>query len=200
MSAERRLESGAVALATRTAPPVQSFPNAGSWDRSTTPVGSVTPFTYLLSMRVGCLLFLLPFVEVALLIQVGRWIGAWEVVGWVMGMVVLGIVIARWQGARAMAGIRSEVARGGVPSHSVVDSVSIHFGCLCLAVPGFLTDIAGFLLLLPFSRRHLYCWIQGAILASATKGGVRIVTWGRGRSRPSSGDSDPPPRPGEIIQ
>jgi len=153
-------------------------------------------------MRFGCLLFLLPFVEVALLIRVGQWIGAWEVVGWVFGTAILGIVIARGQKARAMAGIRSELARGGIPSHAVVDSVAILFGCLCLVVPGFLTDLAGILLLLPPTRRHLYRWIQGVILASATRGGVRVVTWGRGRVGPSNRPEDdpPPPRPGEIIQ
>jgi UPF0716 family protein affecting phage T7 exclusion len=67
-------------------------------------------------------------------------------------------------------------------------------------VPGLLTDAAGFLLLLPLSRRHLYRWIRGAILVGATKGGARIVTWGRGRGGPSSPDGEPPPRPGEIIQ
>lgn len=151
-------------------------------------------------MRFGCLLFLLPFVEVALLIQVGRWVGAWEVVGWLVGMVILGIVVARRQGAMVMSGIRSEIAQGGIPSRSVLDSAAILIGCICLIVPGLLTDLAGFLLFLPFTRRHLHLWIKGAVLAGATRGGVRIVSWGTRGDGPPSRDSDPPPRPGEIIQ
>jgi UPF0716 protein FxsA len=151
-------------------------------------------------MRVGCLLFLLPFVEVALLVQVGQRIGAWEVVGWVVATALVGIGVARWQGARAIEGIRGEVARGGIPSRPLVDSAAILLGCLCLVVPGLLTDLAGIFLLLPPTRRHLHRWIQGAILSGAARGGVRIVRWGKGARGPSEVEDDPPSRPGEIIQ
>lgn len=102
--------------------------------------------------RLLALFILLPLVELALLIQVGRWIG----LGWTLAIVVvtglLGAALARRQGLRAWLAIQAELREGRMPGGALVDGLLILIGGIVLLTPGLLTDLFGFLLLVPASR------------------------------------------------
>lgn len=106
-------------------------------------------------LRVLALFVLLPLVELALLIQVGRAIG----VGWTLAIVVatgfLGATLARRQGLRAWLAIRAELQNGRMPAGALLDGLLILVGGIVLLTPGILTDLAGFALLLPGTRSLL---------------------------------------------
>ena len=105
--------------------------------------------------RLLALFILLPLAELALLLQVGRWIG----LGWTLAIVVatgfLGAALARRQGLRAWLAIQAELRAGRMPGGSLVDGLLILIGGIVLLTPGLLTDLAGFLLLIPGSRALL---------------------------------------------
>ena len=105
--------------------------------------------------RLLALFILLPLVELALLLQVGRWIG----LGWTLAIVVvtgfLGATLARRQGLRAWLAIQAELRAGRMPGGTLVDGLLILIGGIVLLTPGLLTDLAGFLLLIPGSRSVL---------------------------------------------
>lgn len=106
-------------------------------------------------LRILALFVILPLVELALLIQVGRLIG----LGWTLALVVttgfLGATLARRQGLRAWLAIRSELQNGRAPGSAMVDGLLILIGGIVLLTPGILTDLAGFALLVPQTRNVL---------------------------------------------
>lgn len=103
-------------------------------------------------LRILALFVLLPLVELALLLQVGRLIG----LGWTLALVIatgfLGATLARRQGLRAWLAIQVELQRGRMPGGALVDGLLILIGGIVLLTPGILTDLAGFALLIPGTR------------------------------------------------
>lgn len=106
-------------------------------------------------LRLVTLFVLLPLVELAILIQVGQWIG----LAWTLAIVVatgfLGATLARRQGLRTWLAIQAELRQGQVPAGAVVDGFLILIGGVVLLTPGILTDLAGFALLVPTTRNTL---------------------------------------------
>lgn len=170
--------------------------------------------------RLGCLFIVVPILELALLIQLGQWVGVAPTVLLVAVTGLGGALLARTQGVRTLASVQLELARGRLPARSLMDGASILVGGAFLMTPGILTDVAGFALLVPPTRRLIQGWIL-ARLGRALKRGTLRVTWmgmerfggrpgphgnegedpGAGAGPDGDGGADgPPPRPGEIIQ
>ncbi len=102
--------------------------------------------------RLLALFVLLPLVELAILIQVGEWIGLFWTLALVVGTGILGATLARRQGFRAWLAIQSELRNGRMPAREMLDGLLILIGGIVLLTPGILTDLAGFALLLPPTR------------------------------------------------
>lgn len=121
-------------------------------------------------IRLLMLFVLLPLVELALLIQVGQWIGLF----WTLALVVVtgfvGATLARRQGVRAWSAIRAELAGGRVPGAALVDGLLILIGGIVLLTPGILTDLAGFALLVPFTRNALKQTLRGRFQRAVERG------------------------------
>src|SRR5262249_35992693 len=102
-------------------------------------------------MKLGLLfVFLaLPLLELALMIKVGQWIGFWDTVLLLAAMALAGGLILREQGLAALTRALAAVRDGRPPIEPVVDSMFLMLAGMLLLVPGFLTDIAGLLLLIP---------------------------------------------------
>jgi len=145
--------------------------------------------------RLALLFVVVPLVELALLIQVGRWTGLWTTVALVFLTGIVGAGLARAEGLRTIWALRRDLERGALPGRAIQDGLAILVGGALLLTPGFLTDVVGFALLLPFSRR----WIQGLarrrLKAMIEDGSVRVVTssdlfGGRARGFPDGGGRD----------
>ncbi len=100
-----------------------------------------------------------PLVELAILLQVAQVIGLVPTIALVVTTGVAGAALARHQGLRAFLAVQQELASGRLPGRALLDGLSILVGGAFLLTPGILTDIAGFSLLLPLSRR----WLQGVV-------------------------------------
>jgi UPF0716 protein FxsA len=103
-------------------------------------------------IKLLALFIVLPLVELALLIQIGRWIG----LVWTLVIVVvtgfLGAALARRHGLRAWIAIRDELRAGRMPAGALADGLLILIGGIVLLTPGLLTDAFGFAMLLPVTR------------------------------------------------
>lgn len=110
---------------------------------------------------VPLLLFLaFPLLEIAVLIQVGQWIGFWPTLGLLVLAATAGMLVIRQQGVSMLGRMFDSVSRGQLAITAMVDSYAVIVaGCL-LIVPGFLTDALGLALLVPPLRR----WLVGAVL------------------------------------
>ncbi|MCX7570677.1 membrane protein FxsA [Tumebacillus sp. DT12] len=103
--------------------------------------------------RILLILFIvIPALEVFTLIQVGQVIGGWPTFFLIVGISFLGAYLVKQQGMRTLAQVRHELASGMIPGESLLDGACILVGGTLLLTPGFLTDMAGFVLLLPFVR------------------------------------------------
>jgi UPF0716 protein FxsA len=96
-----------------------------------------------------------PIIEIAVLIQVGGWIGLWPTLGLIILTAVLGSIELRAQGLATVSKLRQQLDAGEMPAQTLFDGVCLLFAGALLLTPGFVTDVTGFLLLLPPFRRSL---------------------------------------------
>jgi UPF0716 protein FxsA len=93
-----------------------------------------------------------PIVELAVILQVGDLIGFWPTLALLVADSILGSVLMRSQGRAAWRRFNEALAAGRPPAREVLDGVLVVFGGALLLTPGFVTDVAGLLLLLPPTR------------------------------------------------
>ncbi|HQP12483.1 MAG TPA: FxsA family protein [Candidatus Omnitrophota bacterium] len=98
------------------------------------------------------LLIIVPAVELYLLIKVGGLIGATNTIFLIIVTGALGASLARAQGFVVLRRIQDSLNAGRMPTDDMVNGVMILIGGLLLLTPGILSDILGFLLLIPFTR------------------------------------------------
>ena len=107
-------------------------------------------------MRAFFFLFLLfPFIELAVLIKVGGAIGVLPTLLLLVAAAVLGSLLMRVAGLATALRAREELARGEVPEGEMLEGMMIALGGGLLLLPGFISDVFGLVLLLPFTRRLL---------------------------------------------
>ena len=105
--------------------------------------------------RLILLFILVPAVELALLIEVGRHLGTLPTLALVATTGVVGAFLARRQGLAVLARAQEQMRLGQVPAGSIADGVMILVAAALLMTPGILTDGFGFLLLFPPFRAFL---------------------------------------------
>jgi UPF0716 protein FxsA len=104
-------------------------------------------------LKLALLFILLPLVELAILVEIGRWIGTIPTVALVIATGAGGAWLARREGLGVLRRIQADLGAGRLPGPALVDGAIILFAGAVLITPGVLTDIAGFLCLVPATRR-----------------------------------------------
>jgi len=102
----------------------------------------------------------IPFIEVSLLIKLGSVIGFWPTLFIQLGTGILGATLARVQGFFVWQKITRETQLGRVPTEEMLNGVLILIAGLVLMTPGLLTDLFGFLLLIPGTRNAFKRWLR----------------------------------------
>ena len=143
------------------------------------------------------LFIVVPLLELYVILQVGQAIGVLPTIAILIADSVLGSVLMRSQGRLAWRRFNLAIAEGRVPAQEAIDGVLVVFGGALLLTPGFVTDVLGALLLLPFTRplvrRLLVRRFASRMVTSATMRGRA----GRGESWDVDGTAtevDPRPR------
>lgn len=120
------------------------------------------PFKILLAF-----FFLIPLIEIYLLIQVGSWLGPLMTVFLVVFTAVVGAFLLRQQGFATLERVRQTMARGELPAIELLEGAMLLFGGALLLTPGFFTDTIGFVCLVPFLRQRVIAWaIQKGVVTS----------------------------------
>lgn len=113
-------------------------------------------------------LVVVPLVELYFLIQVGQVIGPLWTVALLLLVSALGSWLLRREGARAWRQFRGALQSGRVPAVEVVDGALVVFGGALLLTPGFVTDLAGLLCILPPSRAVVNRLVRARFTGLAT--------------------------------
>lgn len=145
--------------------------------------------------RLMAVFVIVPLVELALLLQVGQRIGLGPTVALVVATGIGGAALARQQGLRALRAVQEDLAAGRLPGDALVDGLAVLVGGALLLTPGILTDLAGFSLVLPFSRRWLRSRIRRLLEGRVRAGQVQFSVFGPGGTA-RTGRADVGTRPG----
>src|SRR5690625_4748230 len=98
-------------------------------------------------------ILIIPIIEIMIFVLVGNHFGVWWVLGLIALTAVVGIFLARHQGLENWRRAQESMHYGEYPAQYIVDGLCILVGAILLITPGFLTDILGFILLIPWTRR-----------------------------------------------
>ena len=111
---------------------------------------------------------LIPLVEIYLLIKLGQNFGAITSILLVIFTGILGAYLARMEGLRTLFRIQETLREGRMPGEELLDALLIAIAGLVLITPGFITDVAGFLLLFPFTRMLAKNWLKERMRGKTT--------------------------------
>tara|TARA_Y100000590_G_scaffold295224_1_gene332828 strand:+ start:1724 stop:2158 length:435 start_codon:yes stop_codon:yes gene_type:complete len=95
----------------------------------------------------------IPLIEIYLMIKVGGVIGAFNTIFLIFFTALTGIYFAKLQGLSALRSGISQLIKNELPIYEIISGAALAFAALLLIIPGFLTDIVGFLLILPITRK-----------------------------------------------
>ncbi len=110
--------------------------------------------------RLFLLFALVPVAEIYVLVSVGGVIGVLPTIALVLSTALAGAYLARQQGMATLLRIRENLAQGFMPAEELLDGLLIFLAGMVLLTPGFLTDIAGLLMLLPVTRDMFKRWLR----------------------------------------
>ena len=103
---------------------------------------------------------IIPVLEIYILIKLGTFLGALNTVIVVILTGILGAYLARLEGLHTMAKVREGLGRGEMPAEGMLDALLILVAGIVLLTPGFLTDMAGLLMLIPQTRLVFKRWLR----------------------------------------
>ena len=127
-------------------------------------------------MRFGWLaaaLLVMPIIEIAVIVQVGSWIGVLPTVALLLFESLVGAYVLKREGRRAWVTLRETLANGVMPDVALLDAALVLIGGTLLLTPGFVTDIVGFACVLPFSRPAIRRLVTRLILRQI--GSTRLI-------------------------
>ena len=100
-------------------------------------------------------IILIPIIEIYLFIKIGSQIGAFNTISLIFITAIVGIIYARYEGLNTLKSGISQIIKNELPSYEIISGAAIAFAALLLIIPGFATDLFGFILIFPLTRRIL---------------------------------------------
>ena len=101
-------------------------------------------------------IILVPIVEIYLFIMIGNQIGAFNTISLIFITAIIGVVYARYEGLNTLKSGFSQLFKNELPAYEMISGAAIAFAALLLIIPGFVTDVLGFLLIFPISRKFIF--------------------------------------------
>lgn len=115
---------------------------------------------------------IVPIIELYVLIEAGRQIGVAPTIGMILLTGIAGAFLARTQGFNLINKIQTELNQGRIPTEELLDGAIILAGSLLLLTPGFCTDLFGFTLLTPVTRKYVKVWLKKWLEQKAQSGEI----------------------------
>ena len=100
-------------------------------------------------------IILIPILEIYLFIKIGSQIGALTTILFIFITAIVGIYYAKYEGLNTLKSGFIQLSRRETPAYEIISGAAIAIAALLLIIPGFATDILGFLLVFPFTRKLL---------------------------------------------
>ena len=101
-------------------------------------------------------LILIPIIEIYFFIKIGSQIGAFSTILLIFITAIIGVFYARYEGLNTLKSGFSQLVKNEVPAYEIFSGAAIAFSALLLIIPGFATDILGFLIIFPITRKLIF--------------------------------------------
>ena len=101
-------------------------------------------------------IILIPVIEIYLLIKIGSQIGAITTILLIFTTAIVGIYYAKYEGLNTLKAGFNQLRQNQTPTYEMLSGAAIAFAALLLIIPGFATDLMGFLLIFPLSRKFIF--------------------------------------------
>ena len=102
------------------------------------------------------LIISIPLIEIYLFIKLGSYIGAFYTISLILLTAFIGIIYARYEGFNTLRSGISQLMKNEIPIYEMISGAALAFAAILLILPGFATDIIGFLLIFPPTRKLLF--------------------------------------------
>ena len=101
-------------------------------------------------------IILVPVIEIYLLIKIGSQIGAITTILLIFSTAIIGVYYAKYEGLNTLRSGFNQLKQNENPTYEMLSGAAIAFAALLLIIPGFATDLLGFLLIFPLSRKFIF--------------------------------------------
>ena len=101
-------------------------------------------------------IILIPIVEIYLFIEIGGKIGAFNTISLIFITAFVGVLYARYEGFNTLKSAMSQMVKNELPIYEIISGAALAFAALLLIIPGFATDLVGFLIIFPPTRYLLF--------------------------------------------
>ena len=101
-------------------------------------------------------IILVPIIEIYLFIKIGSQIGAFKTIFLIFLTAIVGVYYAKHEGLNTIRSGLTNMVKNQIPAYELISGAAIAFAAVLLIIPGFATDILGFLLIFPVTRKLLF--------------------------------------------
>tara|TARA_Y100000389_G_scaffold201383_1_gene243983 strand:+ start:712 stop:1137 length:426 start_codon:yes stop_codon:yes gene_type:complete len=101
-------------------------------------------------------IILIPIIEIYLFIKIGSQIGAFNTISLIFITAFIGVLYARYEGLNTIRSGFSQLIKNELPAYEIISGAAIAIAALLLILPGFATDILGFLIIFPLTRKLIF--------------------------------------------
>ncbi len=101
------------------------------------------------------LIIIIPVIEIYLFIKIGSQIGAIITILLIFSTAVVGVYYAKYEGLNTLKAGFIQLSKNQPPTYEIISGAAIAFAALLLIIPGFATDIVGFFIILPITRKFI---------------------------------------------
>ena len=109
------------------------------------------------------LIIFIPAIEIYLFIKIGSQIGAITTILLIFSTAIIGIYYAKYEGLNILKSGFIQLSKNEAPTYEMISGAAVAFAAVLLIIPGFATDILGFFLIFPISRKFIFNKLKGRI-------------------------------------
>ena len=102
------------------------------------------------------LLIGIPLLEIYLFIEIGSQIGPFNTISLILITAFVGVIYARYEGFNTLKAGMSQLIKNEIPIYEILSGAALAFAAMLLILPGFATDILGFLIIFPITRKIIF--------------------------------------------
>ena len=98
----------------------------------------------------------IPILEIYLFIKIGSQIGAFSTISLIFITAIIGVYYAKYEGLNTIRSGFNQIVQNKLPAYEIISGAAIAFAAILLIIPGFATDLFGFLIIFPITRKLIF--------------------------------------------